>query len=132
MPLVLNAPALTHQTQQCFWSRAQAREVVVGLLAADLAVQGLLVAFHRQEQVGPPWRGTSENRLRGVQSNSFGEGFAYRLNQHTIEIQAAQQLLEGCALAGFPSVVSLLGQGDAERTGLHRDLGDISAVGRRP
>ena len=32
LPLVCNAPALTHQTQQCFWSCAQAREEVVGLL----------------------------------------------------------------------------------------------------
>jgi hypothetical protein len=63
---------------------------------------------------------------------SFGEGCAYGLNQHTIEIQAAQQFLEGSALVGFGGVVGLLRQGDADGPGLHRDLGDIDAVGRRP
>ena len=50
------------------------------------------------------------------------------LNRHTVEIQAAQQLLEGYALAGFTCVVGLLSESDAERTGLHRELGD-KAVG---
>ena len=50
------------------------------------------------------------------------------LKQHTVEIQDTQQLLEGCAFAGFTSVVSLLGKGDAECSGVHRDLGG-KAVG---
>jgi hypothetical protein len=67
-----------------------------------------------------------------VQRNSFGEGCAYRLDQNTLEIQAGQQFLEGSPLAGFTGVVCLLSQGDTECTGIHRDLGDIDAVGRRP
>lgn len=47
-----------------------------------------------------------------------------RLDQHAIEIQAAQQFLEGCLFAGFVGVVGLVRQSDAERPGIQRDLGD--------
>ncbi len=47
-----------------------------------------------------------------------------RLDQNTLEIQAGQQLLEGSPLTGFTGVVGLLGQGDAEGTGVEGDLGD--------
>ena len=51
-----------------------------------------------------------------------------RLDQHAIEIQTAQQLLEGSPLAGFVGVIGLLGQGDAKGSGVDRDLGDESMV----
>jgi hypothetical protein len=39
-----------------------------------------------------------------------------RLDQHAIEIQAAEQLFQLSTLTGFMGVVGLLGQGDAKRT----------------
>jgi hypothetical protein len=47
-----------------------------------------------------------------------------RLDQNALEIQAGQQLLEGSPLARFTGFVGLLSQGDAECTGVDRDLGD--------
>jgi hypothetical protein len=54
-----------------------------------------------------------------------------RLDQGALQLKGAQKLLEGGSLAGFVGVVGLLGQGDTKRAGIHRDLGDIYAVGRR-
>jgi len=64
----------------------------------------------------PPWRGTSEKRLRGVQS--------IRLDQGALQLQRAEQLLERGPLAGFVGVVGLLDQGDTEGPGIDRDLSD--------
>jgi hypothetical protein len=65
-----------------------------------------------------------------VQGNSFGEGCAYRLDQHALKIQCGQQLFEGSALTRFASVIGRLGQGDAKGPGIHRHLGDkpVTAV----
>ena len=45
------------------------------------------------------------------------------LDQHTVQIQRAQQLLEGCAFAGFVGVIGLLGQSHTKGSGIDRDLG---------
>ena len=73
-----------------------------------------------------------------MQRYSFGEGFAYRLDQHSLKIQAGQQFLllrrslrlEGGPFTGLAGVVRLLSQGDAKRPGLDRHLGDkpVTAV----
>jgi hypothetical protein len=55
-----------------------------------------------------------------------------RLDQHAIEIQAAQKFLKSSPLTGFVGVVSLLGQGHAKGPGVDGDLSDIDEVGRRP
>ena len=47
-----------------------------------------------------------------------------RLDQHAFQLQGAQQLFEGSPFTGFAGVVGRLGQGDAESTGIDRDLGD--------
>ena len=65
-----------------------------------------------------------EKRLGGVER--------IRLDQHPIEIQAGQQLLESGTLTGFVGVVALLSLGYAKSPGVHGDLGDIDGVGRRP
>jgi hypothetical protein len=83
----------------------------------DLAVEGLLVRFDRQEGARrPPAPGTTEKRSGGVQG--------IRLDQHAFQLQGAQQLFEGRTLTGFPGVRGRLGQGDAERPGIDRHLGD--------
>ena len=63
----------------------------------------------------PPGRGTSEKRLRRVER--------VRLDQHAFQVKAAQQILESSPLAGFVSVVGLLGHGDAKGPGIDRHLG---------
>ena len=50
------------------------------------------------------------------------------LDQHAIEIQAAQQFLERCLLAGLMGVVRLLRQGNTESTGLDGDLSNELVV----
>ena len=44
------------------------------------------------------------------------------VNQDAIEIQRAEQLLEGRFLAGFVGVIGRLGQGHAKGTGVDGDL----------
>ena len=51
-----------------------------------------------------------------------------RLDYYSLKLQTAQQLLEGGSLAGLVGVVSLLGQGDTKRAGIHRDLGNEPMV----
>jgi hypothetical protein len=59
-----------------------------------------------------------------------------RLDYYPLKLQTAQQILllrrslrlEGGSLAGLVGVVSLLGQGDSKRTGIHRDLGNEPMV----
>ena len=51
-----------------------------------------------------------------------------RLDQGALQLKGAQKLFERSPLAGFVGVVGLLSQGDTERPGIDRDLGD-KAVG---
>lgn len=54
-----------------------------------------------------------------------------RPDQGALQLKGAQKLLEGGSLAGFVGVIGLLGQDDTKRAGIHRDLGEIYALGRR-
>lgn len=51
-----------------------------------------------------------------------------RLDQHAFQLQVAQQLFEGTPLTRFMGVVVLLGQGDDERPGIDRHLGDKPVI----
>ena len=51
-----------------------------------------------------------------------------RLDEHSLKIQAAHQLLERSPFARFVGVVGLLGEGDAKGPGVDRDLGDKAVV----
>ena len=67
-----------------------------------------------------------------MECNSCGEGCAYRLDQHPVEIEHAQQLLllrrslllVGSGLMGVTGVAGGLGDGDAQIAGVERHLGD--------
>ncbi|EAQ74112.1 hypothetical protein WH5701_12398 [Synechococcus sp. WH 5701] len=61
-----------------------------------------------------------------MQRNSFGEGWAYRLDQHALELQRAQQSFLRCALLGFSGVKRGLRDRHAKLTCAERDLGDKS------
>ena len=57
-----------------------------------------------------------------------------RLDQHTLELQRAQQSFQGCTLVGFIGVKRGLGNRHTQLAGVQRDLGDkprrgISAMG---
>ena len=68
----------------------------------------------------PPAPGTSEKRLRGVQRIG--------LDQHTLQIEAAQQFLERSLLTGFMGVIGLLRQGNAQRAGVDGDLSNEPVI----
>ncbi len=67
-----------------------------------------------------PGRGPREKQLSGVER--------IRLDQNTVQIQAAQRHLERKPLTGIVSVTGLLGQGDAKGSGVICDLGVKSMV----
>ncbi len=72
-------------------------------LATELAVEGLLVGLDGQEHVGPLGEAPSKYAWVGVER--------FRLDQHAIEIQAAQKFLKRGPLGGCAGVVGLLSQG---------------------
>ncbi len=105
------------------------REVAVGAgLGDDLRLQRALVVFDRQEQVGALLRGELKKRWRGVQRIS--------LDQHTVELQGAEQGFDGSALVGFAGVKRSLGNRHTQLSGEQRDLGDktsgaVGTIGQR-
>ena len=61
-----------------------------------------------------------------MQGNSFGEGCAYRLDQHALQIQRAKQLPEHRPLVVLPGGVAGLADRHAQSCGVKRHLGNES------
>ena len=57
-----------------------------------------------------------------MERNSFGEDFAYGLDELPFQVHRPEQLPERRSLARFMGVVALLRQGDTEGTGINGDL----------
>lgn len=55
-----------------------------------------------------------------------------RLDQHTLKIQLAEELLEFRVLVSLVGRVAALSDGQAQRRRVQRHLGNVDAVGRRP
>jgi hypothetical protein len=90
-----------------------------------------LVVVVRQEQVGAlpggelnkggeVWRATPSFR----DAFGCGEGFAYCLDQHTLQFEGSEQGLECGALVGFSGILGRLGQRHSQLPGSERHLGD--------
>ena len=55
-----------------------------------------------------------------------------RLDQHTLEIQLTEQLLENCPLVVLARVIAGLADCHVQGGGVDRHLGNVDTVGRRP